>query len=127
MTHPFSGKPATFTPLRIAQLLLLVNGLTWIGLGVYSVIRFPAGEAYAGYAWAVVGLMFANALILLLVAWGVGRGVRMLYWLGLAQVGVNLLLAVTDQVGGWDLFVLLLNAVTLALLFAQRRQFGVLW
>ena len=79
------------------------------------------------FAWVVVGLMFANALMLLWVAWGLGRGSRPLYWLGLAQVAVNLLLSVTDQVGVWDWIVLLLNAVTLALLFAQRRHFGVKW
>jgi hypothetical protein len=113
------------TPRRAAQLLLLINGLLWIGLGVYSIA--PISDEHAVVAWMVLGLFFANALVLLLVAWGIGRGSRFLYWLGLAQVGVNLLLSVTDQVGGWDLFVLLLNAVTLALLFAQRRQFGVMW
>ena len=115
------------TPLRLAQILLLVNALTWIGLGSYSLFRFPVGEANLYVAWVVVGLMFANALVLLLVAWGVGRGNRFLYWLGLGQVGVNLLLSVTDQVGLWDWAVLLLNAVTLAVLFAQRRHFGVRW
>ena len=65
--------------------------------------------------------------MLLLVAWGLGRGSPFLYWLGLAQVGVNLLLSVTDQVGLWGWAVLLLNAVTLAVLFAQRRHFGVRW
>ena len=121
------GMRKGLSPRRVAQLLLLVNGLLWIGLGVYGLVRFPVGDEHAVFAWVVVGLMFANALVLLLVAWGVGRGNRFLYWLGLGQVGVNLLLSVTDQVGLWDWAVLLLNAVTLAVLFAQRRHFGVRW
>lgn len=114
-------------PLRVTQLLLALNGLFWIGLGIYGLVRFPVGDDHAVFAGVVVGLMFANALILLWVAWGVGRGNQQLYWLGLAQVGVNLILSVTDQIGAWDLIILLLNAITLALLFAQRRQFGVKW
>lgn len=114
-------------PLRAAQLLLLLNGLIWVGLGIYSLFRFPLGDMYVIVAWVVVGLMFANALVLLWVAWGLGRGSHALYWLGLAQVGVNLILAVTDLVGVWDLIVLLLSAITLALLFTQRRRFGVKW
>ena len=115
----------TPTPLRVAQMLLRLNGLLWIGLGVYSIA--PISDEHAVLAWVVVGLMFANALVLLWVAWGIGRGSRPLFWLGLAQVGVNLVLAVTDQVGMWDVIVLVLNAVTLGLLFAVRKQFGVRW
>jgi hypothetical protein len=122
-----SVQPIPGAPLRAAQLLLLLNGLLWLGLGVYSLFRFPFGDVHQIMAWVVVGLMFGNALILLLVAWGLGRGIRFLYWLGLVQVAVNLLLSVTDQIGLWDLLVLLLNAITLALLFAQRRRFGVKW
>jgi hypothetical protein len=120
-------KASPGAPLRAAQLLLLVNALLWIGLGIYSLFRFPLGDLYVIVAWVVVGLMFINALLLLWVAWGLGRGSHTLYWLGLAQVGVNLILAVTDQVGIWDLIVLLLSAITLALLFTQRRHFGVKW
>ncbi len=118
-------KASPGAPLRAAQLLLLVNALIWVGLGIYSLFRFPLGDMYVYVAWVVVGLMFANALLLLWVAWGLGRGSHALYWLGLAQVAVNLILAVTDQIGPWDLTVLLLNAITLALLFTQRRRFGV--
>ena len=122
-----SSSPTPLRPLRAAQLLLLINGLLWIGLAVYSLLRFPFGDVHQFAAWVVIGLMFANALILLLVAWGLGRGSRFLYWLGLAQVMLNLILSVTDQIGLWDLLVLLLNAIILALLFAQRRRFGVKW
>ena len=114
-------------PLRAAQLLLLLNSLLWIGLGVYSLFHFPFGDVHQIIARVVVALMFANALTFFLIAWGLGRGSRFLYWLGLAQVAVNLLLSVTDQISLWDLLVLLLNAITLALLFAQRRRFGVKW
>ena len=125
--HRCAVKNTANAPLRAAQLLLLLNGLLWIGLGIYSIVRFPFGDVHQTIAWVVVALMFANALVLLLVAWGLGRGSRFLFWLGLAQVAVNLLLSVTDQIGLWDLLVLLLNAITLALLFAQRRRFGVKW
>jgi hypothetical protein len=125
---PHDESTASFspgTPLRVTQLLFALNGLLWIGLGVYSIA--PMSDEHAVVAWVVVGLMFANALILLWVAWGLGRGSHALYWLGLAQVAVNLILAVIDQIGAWDLIVLLLSAITLALLFAQRRRFGVKW
>jgi hypothetical protein len=115
------------TPLRTAQILLLINALVWIGVGISSLVDFPLEEAYAGLLWVLVGLMFANALLFLAVAWGIGRGNRPLFWLGVAQVTVNLVLSVTDQVGFFDVLVLLLNAALLALLFAQRKQFGVRW
>jgi hypothetical protein len=119
--------PTIPAPLRAAQLLLLLNGLLWIGLGCYSLFRFPFGDLNQVFAWFVVALMFANALVFLLVAWGLGRGSRYLFWLGLGLVAVNLFLSVTDQIGLWDLLVLMLNAITLALLFTQRRRFGVKW
>ena len=115
------------TPLRTAQILLLVNALVWIGLGIGSLVDFPQDQAPAGLVWVLVGLMFANALLFLAEAWGIGRGNRPLFWLGVAQVTVNLALSVTDQVGFFDVIVLLLNAILLALLFAQRKQFGVRW
>lgn len=113
------------TPLRVTQLLLALNGLFWIGLAIYAIA--PISDEHAVIAWVILGFYFANGLILLWVAWGIGRHSHPLYWLGLAQVGVNLILSVTDQLGAWDLILLFLNAITLALLFAQRRQFGVRW
>jgi lysylphosphatidylglycerol synthetase-like protein (DUF2156 family) len=113
------------TPLRVTQFLLVLNGLIWIGLAIYAIASIS--DEHAVLAWVILGFMFANGLILLWVAWGVGRGSHALYRLGLVQVGVNLILSMTDQIGAWDLIVLLLNAITLALLFAQRRHFGVKW
>jgi len=122
-----SRTPPPPTPLRAAQILLLINALVWIGVGISGLVDFPLEEAYAGLLWVVIGLMFANALLFLAVAWGIGRGKSWLFWLGVAQVTVNLVLSVTDQVGFLDVVVLLLNAALLALLFAQRKQFGVRW
>ena len=114
-------------PLRVTQLLLLTNALLWTGLGVASRIDPAAGGVSEALGWVISGLMFINALGFLGVAWGVGRGSRLLFWLGLVQVTVNLVLSVTDQIGLLDLVVLLLNAVLVGLMFARRKQFGVKW
>lgn len=114
-------------PLRLARLLLLVDALVWIGLGIRGLVSFPVEDSYAVLAWVILALMWLNALLFLWVAWGVGRGNRTLFWLGVAQVAVNLALSVTNQIGVWDVLVLLLNAVLLVLLFAQRKLFGVKW
>jgi hypothetical protein len=109
------------------QILLTLNALTWIALGVLGIFYLPADQTSATLAYILVGLIFLNALLLGLVAWGVGRGIRWLYWMGMALVGFNLFLSVTDQLGLIDLIILGLNALTLGLMFRLRLRFGVRW
>ena len=85
-----SRTPPPPTPLRAAQILLLNDALAWIGEGISGLVDFPLEEAYAALPWVVIGLMFANALLFLAVAWGIGRGEAGCFWLGVAQVTVNL-------------------------------------
>jgi hypothetical protein len=117
------------SPLWLARMLLVVNGLLWTGLTIYSLFRIRVwiGDVDHQSALVALGLMFTNALTPLWVARGLGRLSRPLYWLGLALMALNLLLSVAGMVGTLDWLILLLSAITLALLFTQRRRFGVKW
>ncbi len=114
------GSPHSRSPVLLTQALFLVNGAVWILFGIVSLIR---GVGDARMAGIVVALMWANAGVLLLLGWGLGRQRKLFYYLAVVVLAVNTLLSVTDEFGLFDFLILALNAVLLALLIATRSRY----
>ena len=108
-----------------SKLLLGANGVLWIVFGVVWLEPTSGGSWAAPYQAALLSaLMFANATILITLAFRLRAPSGWLPWMAFIWVGVNLLLSFTDEVGPADLAVGALNAVTLFLLAAFRRARG---
>ncbi len=100
--------------------LFVVNAAIWIALGISTLVRMEDQEAMA---WVLAGLMFGNAGAMLLSGWGLGKETRGFFYLAVAVLAVNIVLSVTDEFGLFDLIVLLIDLVLLALLIATRTRY----
>jgi hypothetical protein len=110
--------------VTVSQLLLILNAAVWLVLGAWYLIPlFGEVGGPAISAWILTGLMLANALAMLLLAWGIVKRRRLVYYLALALILVNILLSVTDEFGPLDLVSLMLGLAILVLLVAGRRQY----
>jgi len=111
-------------PVRAVRNLLVLNGLVWIGLGIFSwvsqVEKYPNEEAL--YSLLAL-MMFGNALVMLLCAWLIGKRKRLFYLLTLAVMMVNLFLTFTDQFGGFDLVTLMLDVLVCGMMIFRREDF----
>ena len=111
-------------PVRAAQILLALDGMVWIGLGIFSwvsqVEKHPDDEAL--YSLLAL-MMLGNALVMLLCAWLIGKRKKVFYLFSLAVLMVNLLLTFTDQFGGLDLVTLLLGVLVCGIMIFRREDF----
>jgi len=114
-------KPAA---VKAAQLLLYLYALIWFLLGLWHLKPLLDDSAAISISnWISSGLMMTNFLLLLLIAWGVGKRRRLFYYLALVVLGTNALLSVTDEFGFLDLLVLLIALAIILLLVVTRTSF----
>ncbi len=104
---------------RMARALFYFNAALWLLLGIASLVRTSGESQYT--AWIVAVLMFGNAAALALCGWGIGSGQKRFFYLGLAVLGVNIPLTLTDQVGALDVATLAIDVILLGLLIRIWR------
>jgi hypothetical protein len=117
------GSPLMRPPVlvRITQWLFILNAVIWIVFGVIFLTDLSQG-IHSG--WIVGLLMFGNAAVLAGLGYGLGtRYRRWSCYLSLVFVALNLVLGVTDEVGLFDVLVMVLNAVMLVLLLMKRTWY----
>ncbi|MBN1964824.1 MAG: hypothetical protein JW910_09265 [Anaerolineae bacterium] len=119
------GKTASL--VRAAQVVFVLNAVTWLVIGIGSLLRL-ADQGYAVTFVVVAVLTFGNAGAFVVCAWGVGRRHRWWLYLALAVLAVNIILSVTDEFGLLDLVTMLLDLVlaglVIAILVRQRAAGG---
>ena len=71
----------------------------------------------------ILVLMFVNALILLWIGWGIGKGQRLYYYFGVLVLAGNIFLTLTDEFGIFDLAVLALTIGLLIMLILTRSRY----
>lgn len=121
MTMEPIEKPAVVT---VVQLLMLQNAAIWLVLALwYLKPLFEDGSSLSNFAWILSGMMLANALVMLFLAWGIAQRRRKLYFLALAVLAANIVLTVTDEFGLLDLIVLILALIIVVLMVGARPQF----
>ena len=68
-------------------------------------------------------LMFANAIVLIWIGWGIGKGQRLYYYFGLLVLAGNIFLTLTDEFGVFDQVTLILAVGLLILLIVTRSKY----
>lgn len=104
--------------VKIAQALFIIIAIIWIIFSVISIIRFPGSSTSI-----VACLMVANAGMLLLIGWGLGRRQRRIFHMALVVLLVNVALTLTDDFGLYDLIILVLYLVLAGILLATRSLY----
>ena len=116
-----SGSRSSF--LRSAQVLLYINAAIWLILGIATLLRVSQNNPESTFSlWIIAILMAGNAGMMFLCGWGLGTGHRLVYYLALAVMAVNILLTFTDQFGLLDFLTLVIDLAILALLISSRRR-----
>jgi hypothetical protein len=133
--HPEPGSSRSRFLLRLARSLLLARAVLWFILALVNVFISSGNPLSLASLWLPI-LMGINGLVLLWVMWGLGRGNRLLYWLGgvwmvlqltLASFAVKMIAEAGNPLSSLDLIDLLLPVILLGLLIAVRKMFGVRW
>lgn len=120
-----AGKGSIPAVVHAAQWLFVLLGVTWLVFGVWSIVRMgrASSSVPAAFLWFIAILMFVNALLLIWVGWGLGRGNRLYFYFGLILLAGNIFLTFTDEFGSFDLITLILNVVLLVLLIFGHSKF----
>lgn len=123
--------------VRWAQILFYVNAAIWLAFGLLGLILPVEGNQASAMTRGIVAvMMFANAGTMALIGWALAKRpqhparLRLVYYLALVVLLVNIVLTVTDQFGLLDLLVLLVDLALLALLLFRRSAYldgGVGW
>jgi hypothetical protein len=108
-----------------ARWLFILLGVIWLLFGAWSVTRM--GESGGNLTSMMLGiiavLMFVNALIIIWIGWGIGKGQRLYYYFGILVLAGNIFLTLTDEFGIFDLAVLTLTIGLLILLISTRARY----
>lgn len=107
--------------IRIIQLLYITIAFIWIILAKLSFYRRVS--LGTDDVLTVPIIMFACALIYLVLAVTTSSLKRIYLYIGLVYTIVNTLLTITDQIGGWDILVLILYVMVLTMLIRLRNEF----
>ena len=101
------------TRIKIAQGLLLVQAMIWLGFGLWTWFR-PSATPSMMIILAL--LMIVNTPIFLGMAWGIGKRIRLAFYLALIFLAIHFILTITDQAGIFDLLIFILDLATLVFL-----------
>jgi len=110
--------------LSMAKYGFALIAVIWFILGVVYLIRLQGNSVIPMMTALVIAvMMFGNAAVLLVCAWGVTTGKQWWYLLAIAVLAINILLTFTDQIGLMDLLTVLIDIGLLLLLVIKRAVF----
>lgn len=105
---------------KVTIALLLVNMLFWIRLLAEYISRFALdGELI--YI-LIAALLFLDMVAYGVLAFGLRREIKFLKILLVPFLVVNAILSITDDIGFWDMAVLILNLGTILAFFLERKK-----
>ena len=102
---------------RLARALLLLNALTWLGLGIAHLLRST------GPNWVLALLLFANAAAFFSAAYLLQPKRSWAFYFTQIILLANILLSVTDQFGWIDALTMMLHLIIFGLLFFTRHLY----
>jgi hypothetical protein len=116
------NQPESKATIKVAKWGFIILGVTWLVLGVYSLLRIMGGStSLASFGWIIASLMFVNGFILLWIGWGLKEAGKFYFFLALLTLAGNILLTITDEFGFLDLLTLII-AIGLVLLLIFTRS-----
>ncbi len=108
-----------------ARWFFVLLGAIWLVFGVSSITRIGdlSSSVSPVVLWIIAILMFVNALLLIWIGWGLGRGSSLYFYFGLLVLAGNVFLTFTDEFGTLDLITLIINVVLLVMLILGHSKF----
>lgn len=122
LTGPTENMTAS---VKAARWLFVILGFIWLVFGTWSITRLndSEGDLSPSMLAIIAVLMFVNAVVLIWISWGIGRGQRWYYYFGLLALAGNIFLTLTDDFGIFDLIVLIIAVVLFLILVVTRSNY----
>lgn len=109
---------------RMIRSLFILNALIWLGLGISTLLNTSGSGPISPLLRTIIAaLMAGNALAMGWIGLRLQVGRRWTYLLGLALLGVNILLTIIDEFGPLDFATLVIDVILLALLLVGRKLY----
>lgn len=102
--------------IRNIQILFLVNATIWIFLAI-SYLLLGNMEKY----FLIAILLLLEAIISKIIGYGIKLQKKWIYYITLFYIITNIILTITDQIGFYDIFILIVFSIILINLFINRK------
>lgn len=104
------------------QVLLLINGISWLILALVSIVQgLQSANLNARIAYAL--LMFGVAGIIAIIGMLLEEGRPHIYYVSLIFLAFISFLTIADQVGFWDVYILIINSAAFVSLLAAKEKY----
>ena len=122
---PVDNSPQIPASVTAARWMFVLQGVIWLLFGVWSITRLSnsGGNLSCKMLGIISMLMFVNAIVLIWIGWGIGKGQRLYYYFGLLVLAGNIFLTLTDEFGVFDLVTLVFAVGLLILLIVTRSKY----
>ncbi len=110
--------------LQLSRYLLLFTAAILVVFGLGSFMRINENPSQVILYTIYALLMFGDAAVMLICAFQLHRKKKQIYRLAVIVLALNIVLTIFDQFGFIDLLFLLLNLITLIVLFMARKEFN---
>lgn len=123
--HPADNSPQIPATVTAARWVFVLLGVIWLVFGGWSMTRVNGGGGNLSSTMLgiIAMLMFVNAIELIWIGWGIGKGQRLYYYFGLLVLAGNIFLTLTDEFGVFDLVTLILAVGLLIILIVTRSKY----
>lgn len=111
------------TLLNSAVVLLIAKAFLWLIFGIAYFVRQGGFGDFRVQSFVMPILMWIDAIGYIFIAWGIAKRSRIVFLIAFPFLIINAVLAITDEFGLFDLIVLLLDVLILAMLLLTRKTF----
>lgn len=113
--------PKTVTATLI---LILLNAAFWLGYAIITILTNHDAATVSYVArWIFAFLALATSAILVTLFFLLRKRVCFAYFIALIVLALLAVLSVTDQVGWWDVFSLLISLIPFVLMLKDRKWY----
>jgi uncharacterized membrane protein len=113
--------PKSVTPTLI---LILLNAAFWFTYALITILTNNRADSISYVSrWIFSFLAIGTSIVLVVLFFLLRKRIRFAYTLTLILVALLAVLSVTDQVGWWDVFSLLISASPIVLLLKDRKWY----
>ena len=113
--------PKSVTPTLI---LILLNAAFWFIYALITILTSNRADSISYVArWIFSFLAIGTSIVLVVLFFLLRKRIRFAYFIALIVLALLAFLSLTDQVGWWDVFSLLISAAPIVLLLKDRKWY----
>lgn len=109
--------------IPLVRALFFITAIALVFLGAGSFLRDTVNPDMKIIYGIYAVLMFGDAIAMLVCGLYIVRQIKLIFWIAVIILSLNIILTIFDQFGWIDFLFSLLNVITLAALLVYRKEF----